>query len=311
MTRPSRILSRSLALLVMIAAAFPIHGSHAGEMTRRSIPKTLEAMKRLMGGDYTYVDKDGLLIVSDLDQKTLYQLMARDFYIYVNVLTRDFYNQPHESGGKSAPIITIFLFKSRESYVKGLRKIGIDIAEEDENNQGAVRNGYFFGGRERNFILINYRDDYERGISTYSHELSHALLRREVANPPTWLNEGIATMVGNSKIVNSHLRYTHGASLARTKRKLEKGEMLKLSQLLKARYEDFAARENSQRFYDAGELFCRFLHSRNQLLPIYRDLRDARGRGGDAEIVVRITGLAIDRLEQVWYDWIQKQNGKP
>lgn len=308
MIRPAFIPSLRFAPLLVFATLFLFQGVLAGQMKNRSIPQTLEAMKTLMGADYTYVDKDGLLIVSDLDQKTLYHLMAQDFYIYMNVLTRDFYGKPQQGGGKNSPaIITVFLFKNRESYVKGLRKIGVDVAEEDENNQGAVRNGYFFGGWERNFILINYRDNYERGISTYAHELSHALLRKEFPNAPTWINEGIATMVGNSKIVNSHLRYTPGYSLKRLKKSLEKGELLKVAQLLRATHEDYSARENSSRFYDAGEHFCRFLQSRNQLLLIYRDLRDARGRKGDSEIVSRITGLAPDRLDQAWHDWIRKQ----
>lgn len=298
-----------LGLALFSALSFLVHASAAAGQAPASLPKTSEKMKQLMGRGYIILDRDEQLIVSDLDQKTLYQLMSRDFLIYRNVLTRDFFDKPGKTGGKNAPpIMTVFLFKNRESYVAGLRKIGIDVAAEDENNQGAVRNGYFYGGQKRNFILINYRDEYERGISTYSHELSHALLRKEFTNPPTWINEGIATMVGNSRIVNSHLRYNAGSSLKRAKRAAEKGELVSLPELLKLTGKDYGRRENSLPFYDAGEQFCRFLHSRNQLLPIYRALRDNTGnRETAAAILSRITGLSLDNLEKAWHGWLAKQ----
>ena len=298
------------AFLALLVQMLPVRCARAGQAAKANLalPKTAEKMRGLMGDGYHYLDKDELLIVSDLDKKTLYPLVSRDFLIYKHVLARDFYTRGN-SGRSSQPILTIFLFKNRESYVAGLRKIGIDVAAEDVNNQGAVRDGYFYGGRERNFILINYRDNYEEGISTYAHELSHALMGKEFPGPPSWINEGMATMVGNSKIVNSHLRYNADSrSVRRMKTAVENGRMVPLSRLLQLTGQEYGQRENSLPFYDAGEQFCRFLNSRNQLLPIYRDLRDnGRNRGADAEIICRITGLGLGALEKAWHDWLRKQ----
>jgi hypothetical protein len=279
---------------------------------RTRIPQTVDGMKQLLGPEYIYLVRDGLFIVSDLDDKTLYPLVTQDFLIYMYVLRRDFFNKPRKTdNAKQRTLLTIFLFKNRESYVAGLRKIGIDVAAEDENNIGAVRNGYYYPGKERNFILINYRDNFDLGIATYAHELSHALMRTELSNPPTWINEGLATMVGNSRVVNSHLQYIAGGSVRRTQKSLGEGALLALPEILLLTGKNFSQRENSLQFYDASEQLCRFLHSRDQLLPVYRALRDGGARDAGAEAIRRVTGLDQDALEKEWHDWLRKQKPPP
>lgn len=300
------------AFFAALALVSLSRGVCAGQTSMKgvAIPQTLEKMRGLMGGEYAYLEQDGLLVVSDLDKKTLYQLVSRDFLIYMHVLKRDFFTSPLQDAGKSAQaILTVFLFNNRESYVKGLRKIGFDIAEGDEKNAGAVRNGMYYWGRERNFILINYSEDYERGLSIYAHEATHALMRKEFPRAPSWISEGMATMVENSRIINSHLRYENrNGSSGRLRKAIKAGKMPSVPALLKLTGEDFGRRKNSMPFYDAGEQFCRFLHTRNQLLPIYSDLRDnARGRETDAEIISRVTGLALGNLEKAWHDWLLRQ----
>ncbi len=305
--QPLRFLLRT-ALLAAFVALYCLHDAPAGQ--RLTIPKSVEGLERLMGDGYVYLDRDELIIVSDIDRKTLYQLASRDFILYMHILRRDFFNKSHqpEDDKRKQTILTIFLFKNRESYVQGLRKIGINIAEEDEENQGAVRNGYFYPGRKRNFILINYRDEYERGISTYSHELSDSLLRKEFSEAPIWINEGIATMVGNSHIVNNQLRYKGTFSIKRVKKALEEGKLLSLPRILELTHKDFGRRKNSRKFYDASEQFCRFLHSRNQLRTVYHTLRDgSQNHETVARTIVRVTGRDLDRLEKEWHDWLMKQ----
>lgn len=299
-------------LLSILFAACPVvmPGSRAGEgqtpAKKAPIPRTPGEMRELMGDGYAYVEKDELLIVSDLDDKTLHPLVSLDFLVYMHVLKRDFFDKRIAVNTKNPqPILTVFLFKNRESYVQGLRKIGIAVAAEDEMNQGAVRNGYYYGGRERNYIVANYRDDYELGIATYAHELTHALVKKEFPNVPAWMNEGMATMFGHSRVVNSQLRYIENPSLDRVESALQKGELLPLDELFRLSGKEYSQRRGSTRYYDASEQFCRFLHSRNQLRLLYHNLRENTGkRETNEEIVRRITGLDLDSLQEAWHDWL-------
>lgn len=299
----TRIALLSLLVLPLLSGGVP-----AGEQWK-SLPKTAEKMRGVMGRDYLYIEKGGLLIVSDLDKYTLDGLTKKDMFLYMQVLQRDFFDKPQRSVVKDSEIfLTVFLFKNRDSYVKGLRKININVAEEDENNQDAVRDGYFYGGKERNFILINYHENYEQGISIYAHELCHALMRREFYKPPSWLNEGIATMIGHSKLVDGRFQYDGDSGIAGAKRMLDKGEIPPLSRILAATGKDFSARQGSYRIYVSSEQFCRYLQSSNALRTIYRALRDeSSNRGKSAEVVSRTTGLTLEKLEKVWHAWLRKQ----
>ncbi len=307
MFRPSTFF---LAALLAFASVHPAHGALAERAAGKipALPKTPDELRERLGKDYEYIDRDELLIVSDLDKKTLYQLTSRDFLIYLNVLKRDFYDKPRQPGRSAPqPILTVFLFQNRETYVQGLRKIGFDLSDGDGQDQNAVRNGYYYSGRNNSFILINYRDAYEQGISTYAHELSHALMLREIPRPPSWINEGIATMVGHSMIVNSHLKYNNDSGLKRLRRALKNDAAPSLSRLMEATGQEYSS-ENSTPYYDAGEQFCRFLHSRNQLLPVYRDLRDgAKKRETPEKVIARVTGLGLNNLEKEWHAWMAKQ----
>jgi hypothetical protein len=122
------------------------------------------------------------------------------------------------------------------------------------------------------------------------------------------MNEGLATMIGHSRVVNSHLLYAGNSSLSRVSATLHKGELLSLSDLFRLTGTEYASRRNSLRYYDASEQFCRFLHSRNQLRLLYHSFRDNPGkRQTNEEIMRRITGFDPDNLEKAWHVWLLRQ----
>lgn len=309
MTRNYCATGLRFGLLAVLACLLLHQAVPAGEMNGNSLPRTVAGMKELLGNGYIYIDKGDLLVVSDLDPATALPLVSRDFLAYMQILRRDFFTRSAQpAGGKSVPILTVFLFKNRESYVQGLRKIGINVAAEDEKNRGAVRDGYYFGGKERNFILINYRDSYAQGLSTYTHEMSHALMRREFPDAPVWINEGIATMVGHCRLQGGSLQYYYNGSVGTAKMALRADALPTVAQILRLTHRHYADPDNHGVFYDAGEQLCRFLHSRNQLLPVYRALRDDdKGSETAEQILRRITGLGLDGLDKAWHAWLGKE----
>lgn len=301
------------ALLVALVCILPAYRAPAAQMMNANpnVPGTMDGLKQVMGPEYTYVDQGDYFIVSDLDKGTLNQLMTRDFILYKLILTRDYFPVRYDANARNQRgrnILTVFLFKNRDCYVKGLRKMGIDVAVEDENNQADIRDGYYYSGMERNFILINYKDNYRQGLSIYAHELCHSLMRKDFPDAPIWLDEGIATMVGHSQIVDNRLDYDKRyTSLRNVKRTVENGTVLPLSRLLQSKGTDYLTGEGSTVFYEAGEQFCRFLLSRNQLLQVYRGLRDSGGKGDAGEVLRKVTGLNLEGLEKAWHDWLRRQ----
>ena len=307
--------SKSMALLFVALLFFvgdacrATDGSAPERETRGfNLPGSMNELKALLGTTYTYLDRGDVLFSSDLEQKTFVRLTTQDFLLYSHILTRNYFTKTQKAGAKDPEIVMfVFLFKDRDSYIKGLRKMGLDIPVKDEGNFNAVRNGYFYKRGKRSAIIVNCHDDYAQGLSIYAHEITHSLIVKEFPDVPVWFNEGFATMVGHSRIVNSHLQFIPSGTRERLLLSLTKGDAIPLAKLLQSVNADFG-NEKSGVYYEAAEQFCLFLHSRNQLMPVYRDLRDGGKKGADsASVVTRITGRPIPDLEKDWLAWVKNQ----
>lgn len=303
------------ALFVAIAAAF-VPNSAAGEYnhTIRNGPDTIvmpqnaEETKRLFGDKYHYLDRNHLVFISDLDQRTLVQLVLRDFQTYLVLLTRQLFTKAlssHRKGSTEIPVV--FLFKDRDSYVNGFQTMGIAAALGSQLELDNLRNGYHISGPNANFILINYHDNYSFGLSVYAHELTHALIRMEYPTAPIWLNEGLATMFENCKVEGGQLRYASSGSLYRMKNGLRGGGILPLARLFESTNRDFSG-SGHVAYYDAAELLCRYLHTRNLLVPVYLEMREGRGKGvNGSDTVARMAGGTLDGFEKDWHEWLKKE----
>lgn len=309
---------RMLAIAVAAVCAVLASTGDAGDYTRTIgngshsivIPQDAAETKRLLGDKYQYLNRNHLVFISDLDQQTLAQLVLRDFQTYLALLTRQLFTKAlssHRAGSSEIPII--FLFRNRESYVKGLRDMGVGAAMGGDDALKSLRNGYHISGPDISFILINYHDNYAFGLSVYAHELTHALLRMEYPDAPIWLNEGLATMFENCKVDGGQLRYQSAGSLRRMKNGLRGGGVLPLARLFESTGKDFSGSGHIA-FYDAAELLCRYLHTRNLLIPVYLEMREGRGKGvNGSETVARMSGRTLEGLEKDWHEWIRNQGG--
>ena len=272
------------------------------------LPQDAEETKRLFGDGYQYLNRDHLVFISDLDQQTLVRLALQDFQTYLVMLTRQLFTKAlnsHRQGNSEIP--TVFLFKDRDSYVRGLQAMGISAAMGSGSESGNLRNGYHFSAPGVSFILINYHENYAFGLSIFAHELTHALVRMEYPTAPIWLNEGLATMFENCKVEGGQLRYAFSSSLVRMQRSLRSGNALPLARLFKSTNRDFSASDHLP-YYDAAELLCRYLHSRNLLIPVYLEMREGRSMGENgSETVARIAGGTLENLEKNWHEWLKSQ----
>ena len=305
----------AIFLFLVIAVFLPNCGAGEYKRTIRHgaktivIPQDAAETKRLFGDKYQYLNRNHLVFISDLDQQTLVQLVLQDFQTYLVMLTRELFTKAlssHRADSGEIPIV--FLFKDRESYVKGMRDMGIDAALGTTDD---FRNGYHLSAPGLSFILINYHDNYTFGLSVYAHELTHALVRMEYPTAPIWLNEGLATLFENCANEGGRLQYRFNDSLIRLKRGVRSGDILPLARLFASTNKDFADNSEHVAYYDAAELLCRYLQTKNILIPVYLEMREGRGKGvNGSETVARLTGRTLEGLEKDWHEWIMSQGGR-
>lgn len=276
-----------------------------------TIPKDAAETRQLLGDDFQYLDRSHLILISDLDLGTLTQLEIQDFQAYLTILTGQFFTKALNSYHRDkTALTTVFVFRDEKSYTKGLRDIGLGVLLDAGLKQGNLRRGYQFTTPGVNGVLIDYRDNYAVGLSIYAHELTHALVRKEYPEAPVWLNEGLATMFGHCRVEGGQLRYVFGSSLAALQHGVRDGGVLPLEQLFASTNTKFLGLGHGP-YYDAAELFCRYLHSRNLLVQIYIEMRDGRGKGvNGSDTVARVAGRTLEELEKDWHEWLLEQKGR-
>lgn len=275
----------------------------------KTIPNSLDGLKAFMGSEYTCFQFDNFLIASDLDPKTVLHLASQDFLQNYSVLSQNYFQRARDYYDKNPGfILTIFLFRDRESYLKGLRLIGHDeIASAEEDNQKSATEGFFYSGGSYNHIVINYRDNYERGLGTFVHELTHALLRKEIPSAPLWLNEGMATLLGNAELINSQFRMKNDKNILLLQKAIEKGMFVPLQKLMTVTSDEFYGKAGIV-YYPSASYFCKFLEDKNRLRDFYREYRDSyKGDPTGAKTLEKIMGLRLDELEGDWRAWLERQ----
>jgi hypothetical protein len=93
----------------------------------------------------------------------------------------NFYNQVFKTHKNDSVTIDINLYGKRKEY---------NQIQKDEMNTTFI-DGFY--SPMQNKIFLYKGDEY---MNALFHESSHNLLRYNYANPPKWLNEGIATLLG-------------------------------------------------------------------------------------------------------------------
>lgn len=79
-------------------------------------------------------------------------------------------------------LLTLNLYNKQKDFKELLKST---------NNKGFTESGFYSPITNQSYVLYYDKDE----IHTVLHELSHALLRNNLKNPPRWFNEGLAVFL--------------------------------------------------------------------------------------------------------------------
>ena len=242
--------------------------------------------------------------------------------------------------------------KSRQSRRRSSRRAGRDTDEEprtmdQEDEQGRFpviifnnRQEYdafgraFLGGAEHSIgmfipscklLLIQDQGNFDDTTEVLFHEAFHQFMHRYVANPPVWLNEGLAVHYGHARPGSGGLSFSRPPAIRwqLTRKLIEKGQALPLWDVVNAGHWEFYSHrpikvsrfENvtmSSLYYSQAYTLVHTLLSdqsgRERLRNYLRDLADDDGTQTD-----RITReyFGPDVCEHMTSFWIKHVNSRP
>lgn len=130
-------------------------------------------------------------IINDID----FKLKEKDRALIEKLGTYEvkIFNGLFKTNHNDSVVLTLNLY-NRPKVFKELLKTN--------NMKGLTESGFYSGSTNQSYVM--YYDSQE--IKTVLHELSHALLRNNLKNPPRWFNEGLAEFLESLEEKNNSIQ---------------------------------------------------------------------------------------------------------
>ena len=188
--------------------------------------------------------------------------------------------------------IVILLFESDEPYRRLAKKW---FGDEDVSHFG-----YF---RHDNVMLMNVGT----GTGTLVHELTHALIRPDFPNVPSWFNEGLGSLFEQCTLADGDIRGLVNWRLPDLQRAIKRNELRSVEGLLKDN--DFYGQELVGINYAQARYLLMYLQETGKLQRYYKLFRQTRDEDptGLKQLKQIIAPRSLEDFESKWRKWVLLQ----
>lgn len=262
--------------------------------------KRVATMKRdSASGDYTYRVNElrGLLTEDFIIKSHSYFVIASNLNetetnkILRNTIDRAvdcFYND-YLTTTPTGPT-TIFLFKDDKTYRYWAKK----LYDDDDLS----RYGYYKPSEQTMLMNIN------TGTGTLVHEMTHALVRYDFPDVPSWFNEGLGSLYErcslNDKIILGYVNWR----LPALQDAIADKSYTSIEKLMKTNWDEFYG-DRSDVNYSQARYFCMYLQEKGLLKSFYKHFRDTYSEDNTGiKQTEYITGKKLSELEKDYLEWV-------
>ena len=248
------------------------------------VPKTLDALRRQVGEDFTCLAYGEILVASDLCGGQTREIVDGLVAYVRESLAVSFFETPPDGP------VTAYLLRDEDSYRRNLRDL---FGMEPISPYG------HYGHRQR-YVIVNYAT----GAGTLVHELVHALMAPDFPEAPIWLAEGLASLYEQSRAENGRLYGEDNWRRPELEEALSKGALPSLGTLFS--HTPKAFRETGESLnYALARYFCFYLQERGALERVYRAFRAGWAEDGTgARFVEEILKKPLERVEADFRRWL-------
>jgi hypothetical protein len=188
--------------------------------------------------------------------------------------------------------ILILLFESDGPYRR--------LAKKWFNDTDISRFGYF---RHDNIMVMNVGT----GTGTLVHELTHALIKPDFPEVPTWFNEGLGSLFEQCTLSDGDIRGLVNWRLPDLQAAIKRGKLRSLEELIK-----------DDNFYDEAHVGLNYAQARYLLMSLqelghlpayYKSFRDtcADDPTGLKRLRAAIVPQSLEQFEADWRKWVLRQ----
>jgi len=243
-------------------------------------------MRNLLPDEFLVEEFSSFVIASNLSKKETAEIIN-------NTIARAekcFFNNYLEK--RPDDITTIFLFKDDESYRKWAKKL-----YDDED---ISRFGYYKPSAK--VMLMNI----STGTGTLVHELTHAFVRYDFPEIPSWFNEGLGSLYERCSLNNDEIIGYVNWRLPTLQKAISSGKYTSLAELVKTDDVEFYG-DRSDFYYSQARYLCMYLQERGVLKKFYKTFRDGYSEDKTGKkYLEKVLGMNLEEIDKNYVAWVKQ-----
>lgn len=212
-----------------------------------------EELRKLVSDDFYIIGHSSFVVVSNLSTSETDRIINGT----IGKAEECFYNDFFEI--KPDELITIFLFKDDKSYRYWAEKLYGD--------SGLSPFGYYKPSKKTMLMNIS------TGGGTLVHELTHAFVRYDFPDIPSWFNEGLGSLYERCSLSGGNILGYVNWRLPGLQKTINNKTYKSLSVLVNTSDDEFYG-ENSGFYYAQARYLCYYLQENGLLKKFYKTFRE-------------------------------------
>ncbi len=242
-------------------------------------------LRSALSSDFIIYGHSYFVIASNLTESETDKIVSNTIDRAVECFYNDYFDtRPNEA-------TTIFLFKNDETYRYWAKK----LYDDDDLS----RYGYYKPYDKTMLMNIN------TGTGTLVHEMTHALVRYDFPDIPSWFNEGLGSLYERCSLNNSQILGYVNWRLPALQDAIADKSYTSLERLTKTDYDTFYG-TGSDVNYSQARYLCMYLQESGLLKKFYKHFRDAYGSDNTGKSQLeKITGKTINELDSDYVAWVK------
>lgn len=269
--------------IVILLAAAAFGAEPARTFTAADYARHIEKLKEKLPAGFSIVIQEPFVVVGDEALPTVKQRAIGTVKFAVDRLKKQYFAKD------PADILTVWLFKDKDSYEKHTRELFKDTP--------GTPFGYY--SPEHKALIMNIAT----GGGTLVHEIVHPFMHTNFPACPPWFNEGMGSLYEQCGDRNGQITGYTNWRLAGLQKAIDKKQLPSFKELIAMDVAAFYTRDRGTNYAQARYL-CYYLQERGLLGKYYQQF--VAGQKDDPtgfQTLLAVLGLKEEALPQFQREW--------
>ncbi len=262
----------------------PVNKTIRSDSTSINFIARINELKNILSSDFIVKEHSYFVIASNLSESETDKILDGTIDKAVECFYNDYFSaRPDEA-------TTIFLFKNDDTYRLWAKK----IYDDDDLS----RYGYYKPSEKTMLMNIN------TGTGTLVHEMTHALVRYDFPDIPSWFNEGLGSLYERCSLNNKTILGYVNWRLPALQDAITDKSYTSLDKLIKTDWDEFYGKRSDVNYAQARYL-CMYLQENGLLKKYYKLFRDTYKEDNTGlKQMENITGKNLTELDAYYVTWV-------